>query len=237
MNILCTICMRGGSKEIVNKNIKKIGGKPLMSYTISQALKSKLFDLVMVSTDSKKLFNCAVKYGATGWFLRPKKLATDDSVFMPTMRHALKKAEKFKKKKFDIIFNLHVTAPLRNIKDIKNSYEQFISEKSNKLISVTPCKRNPYFNMLEKVKNKVQIVKKNKKKIGRRQDAPNVYDMNASIYIWKRKELLKINSRYDSKTSLYIMPAERSIDIDSLFDWKLVDYILKKKNEKKTLFK
>ena len=61
--------------------------------------------------------------------------------------------------------------------------------------------------------------------------------MNASIYIWKRKELLKINSRYDNKTSLYIMPAERSIDIDSLFDWKLVDYILKKKNEKKKLLK
>ena len=132
---------------------------------------------------------------------------------------------------------MHVTAPLRNINDIKNSYEQFINEKSNKLISVTPCKRNPYFNMVEKVNNKVQIVKKNIKKIGRRQEAPEVFDMNASIYIWTRKELLKKNSKYDKKTSLYIMPAERSIDIDSLFDWKLVEYILKKKNEKTRLFK
>ena len=229
MKILCTICMRGGSKEIINKNIKHIGGKPLMAYTILQAIKSKLFDLVMVSTDSRKLFKCAVRYGAEGWFLRPKNLATDDSVFMPTMRHALLEAENKKKIKFDIIFNLHVTAPLRKIEDIKKSYKQFIKEKSNKLISVTPCKRNPYFNMVERINKKVQLVKRYKKKIGRRQDAPIVYDMNASIYIWKRKELLNLKSKYDRKTSLNIMPPERSIDIDSSFDWKLVENILNEK--------
>tara|TARA_B100000965_G_C19494794_1_gene714719 strand:+ start:430 stop:1119 length:690 start_codon:yes stop_codon:yes gene_type:complete len=229
--------MRGGSKEIVNKNIRNIGGKPLMSYSISQAIKSKLFDLVMVSTDSKKIFKCAKKYGATGWFLRPKKLATDDSVKLLAIRHALVESEKFTNSKFDVVFNLHVTAPLRNINDIKKAYRQFLREKSNKLISVTPCKRNPYFNMVEKVNNKVQIVKKAKKKIGRRQDAPIVYDMNASIYIWRREELLNLKSKYDNKTSLYIMPAERSIDIDSTFDWKLVENILKKRNEKKKLFK
>ena len=234
MRVLCTICMRGGSKEIVNKNIKKIHGYPLMSYTIKQALKSKIFDLVMVSTDSKKIFKCAKRYGATGWFIRPKKLATDDSVKLLAIRHALFESEKFLNKKFDSIFNLHVTAPLRNIEDIKKAYKKFLKEKANKLISVTPCKRNPYFNMVEKINDRVQIVKKNIKKIGRRQDAPTVYDMNASIYIWKRKELLNLTSKYDKKTSLYIMPAERSIDIDSTFDWNLVENILKK-NEKKKL--
>lgn len=232
MNVLCTICMRGGSKEIVNKNIKKINGSPLMSYTIKQAIKSKMFDLVMVSTDSKKIFKCAKKYGAIGWFLRPKKLSTDDSVKLLAIRHALVESEKFTKKKFDIIFNLHVTAPLRNIGDIKNAYKKFLRDKANKLISVTPCKRNPYFNMVEKINNKVHIVKKPPKKIGRRQDAPVVYDMNASIYIWKRKELLNLKSKFDKKTSLYVMPAERSIDIDSKFEWNLVENIMKK-NEKK----
>ena len=232
MRVLCTICMRGGSKEIVNKNIKKLNGFPLMSYTIKQAINSKIFDLIMVSTDSKKIFKCAKKYGATGWFLRPKKLATDDSVKLLAIRHALIESEKFTNKKFDIIFNLHVTAPLRNINDIKNAYKKFLREKANKLISVTYCKRNPYFNMVEKVNDKVQIVKKPIKKIGRRQDAPIVYDMNASIYIWQRKELLNLKSKYDKKTSLYVMPAERSVDIDSTFDWNLVENILKK-NEKK----
>ena len=83
--------------------------------------------------------------------------------------------------------------------------------------------------MVERINKKVQLVKRYKKKIGRRQDAPIVYDMNASIYIWKRKELLNLKSKYDRKTSLYIMPPERSIDIDSSFDWKLVENILNEK--------
>ena len=75
-------------------------------------------------------------------------------------------------------------------------------------------------------------MKKLRKKVGRRQDAPVVYDMNASIYIWKRKELLNLKWDFDKKTSLYIMPAERSVDIDSVFDWKIVENILRK-NEKR----
>lgn len=233
MNILCTICMRGGSKEIKNKNIKKLNGRPLLSYTIEQAKKSNIFDLVMVSTDSKKIYNISKKYGASAWFLRPKKLSTNNSPKMLAIKHALIESEKYTKKKFDIIFNLHVTAPLRSVNDIKFSLKQFLNERSNKLISVTPCKRNPYFNMVEIVKKKVKIVKQLKKSVNRRQDSPKVYDMNASIYIWKRKELLKLKSQYDHKTSLYIMPEERSVDIDNNFDWKLAEYILKnKKNEK-----
>ena len=149
------------------------------------------------------------------------------------IRHALIESEKYTKKKFDIIFNLHVTAPLRSANDIKSSLKQFLNEQSNKLISVTPSKRNPYFNMVEIAKKKVKIVKRLKKNVNRRQDSPTVYDMNASIYIWKRKELLNLKLRYDNKTSLYIMPEERSVDIDNNFDWKLAEYILKnKKNEK-----
>lgn len=87
--------------------------------------------------------------------------------------------------------------------------------------------------MVEIAKKKVKIVKRLKKNVNRRQDSPTVYDMNASIYIWKRKELLNLKLRYDNKTSLYIMPEERSVDIDNNFDWKLAEYILKnKKNEK-----
>lgn len=232
MNILCTICMRGGSKEIVNKNIKKINGKPLLSYTIEQALKSNVFNLVMVSTDSKKIFNCSKKYGAKAWFLRPKKLATDDSVKILAIRHALLESEKLLNKKFDIIVNLHVTSPLRSVNDIRNALKQFKREKSDTLVSATPCKRNPYFNMLEKVSGKLKIVKKTVKKVNRRQDAPIVYDMNASIYIWKRKNLLDLKTLYEKKTSLYIMPPERSLDIDSKFEWKITENILKQ-NEKK----
>ena len=76
---LCTICMRGGSQGIKNKNLKLMNGKPLMYYTIKQAIKSKIFDKIVFSTDSKQIFKYAKTYGADGWFLRPKKLSYNSS--------------------------------------------------------------------------------------------------------------------------------------------------------------
>ena len=94
-------------------------------------------------------------------------------------------------------------------------------------------KKNPYFNMIEIKNNKVQIVKKLKKNIYRRQDAPKTYDCNASIYIWKRKSLINFKSFYTNKTVFYEMPESRSIDIDSELDFKLVEFLLKEKNGNK----
>ena len=87
--------MRGGSQGLKNKNLKIINGKPLMYYTISQALKSKIFDKVVVSTDSKKILKFAKSYGADGWFLRPKKLSSNSSSKVAAIKHAFMEAEKF----------------------------------------------------------------------------------------------------------------------------------------------
>ncbi len=214
--------MRGGSKSVRNKNLKIINGKPLLYFTINQAVKSKIFDLVMVSTDSKKIYNYSKKYGAKAWFLRPKKLSTATAPKLLAIKHALNESEKKFKTKFDIIFNLHVTSPLRTTRDIKNALKQFLKDGNNQLISVSPSNRNPYFNMIEKKGKKIFLVKKLSKNISRRQDAPKVYDMNASIYIWKRDFLLKTNKIINPKTSIYIMPKERSIDIDDKFDLDMV---------------
>tara|TARA_S200000501_G_C20803568_1_gene735126 strand:+ start:333 stop:1025 length:693 start_codon:yes stop_codon:yes gene_type:complete len=227
MKIICTICMRGGSKNIPNKNLKKINGKPLLYYTINQAIKSKVFNVVMVSTDSKKIFNYSKKYGAKVWFLRPKKLSTDKAPKLFAIKHALNESEKKFKTKFDIIFNLHVTSPLRTISDIKNALKQFLKEGNNQLITVSSSNRNPYFNMIEKKNKKIYLVKKLKKNISRRQDAPKVFDMNASIYIWKREFLIKTKKIINPKTSIYLMPKERSVDVDDEFDLGIVRNYLK----------
>jgi CMP-N-acetylneuraminic acid synthetase len=120
MNVLMhNLYARWFQRDCEHKNIKKINGGTTFNelHDINKRLKSKLFDLVMVSTDSKKLFNCAVKYGATGWFLKTKKISNRRLCkIMPSNETCIwLKSEKFTKKKFDIIFNLHVTAPLRNI--------------------------------------------------------------------------------------------------------------------------
>ena len=146
--------MRSGSQGVRNKNMKSINGKPLMYYTIKQAIKSKLFDNIVVSTDSKKILTKAKSYGAEGWFMRPKRLASSTCSKIPVIKHALREAEKFYSKKFKYIIDLDVTSPLRRTKDIINAYKTFIKNKGDVLVSVTKSKKNPYFNMVEIIKKK-----------------------------------------------------------------------------------
>ena len=228
MNNLCSICMRAGSKEVRKKSLKYINNRPLMAYTIEQALKCKLFTKIVVSTDSKKISKQAKLLGVDYCIDRPKKLATDISAKLPAIRHALIQAEKFFDKKFNIIVDLDITSPLRNIRDIVNAYRLFIKKKADFLITGTKSKKNPYFNIVEINNNKIKIVKNSKKKIVRRQDAPKTYDLNASIYIWKRKTLIKEKSLNQCKAVIYEMPEHRSIDIDSEFDLRIVKFLLKK---------
>ena len=234
LNILCTICARSGSKDVKNKALKKINGKHLIEITIKQAISSKIFDEVVISTDSKKIQKIALKTGAKSWFLRSKKLSSDKSSKIPAIRDALLKSEHKFKKKFDVCIDLDITSPLRKINDIKNALNLFFKHKKTEILfSVSKARRNPYFNMVEINNRRISIVKKNRNcyPVLRRQDAPNVYDMNASIYIWKRSKLLKSNNLFSKNTNIYEMPQNRSIDIDNHFDLEFIKYILRKRND------
>jgi CMP-N,N'-diacetyllegionaminic acid synthase len=228
MKILCTICVRGGSKSVKNKNIKLINNKPLIYYSIQQAKKSNLFEDIVISTDSKKIQNISKSFGITNFFLRPKFLATSSAPKIPVIRHALYEAERYYKKKYDYIVDLDATSPLRLVKDIKNAFNLFLKNNSNLLFSVNESRVNPYFNAVEvKKNNNIKPVKKLGHTLKRRQDAPKVYDLNASIYIWKRKTLVSSNSLFVKKNSIYIMPPERGHDVDTINDFKIVSYLMK----------
>ena len=191
MNILCTICMRANSQEIKNKNLTIINGKPLMYYTINAAIKSKIFDEIIVSSDSKKIQREAKKLGAKVFFTRPKDLGGNDVPKLKAIQHALMESENYFQKRFHLIFDLDVTAPLRDSNDIKKALLKFKQTRSEMLVSVCRSKKNPYFNMLEKVSGKIEISKKTTRIVNSRQKSPLVYDMNAAIYIWKRNKLLR----------------------------------------------
>jgi len=224
--------MRAGSKGVVNKNLKLINNKPLLYYTINQAKKSKIFTKIVVSTDSNKIAKISKKYGAEVFFKRPKKMSSSTSPKIPVVRHALIKSEKEFDLKFDYIFDLDVTSPLRTVNDLQKSFKKFKKNNSDNLISATNSNKSPYFNQIEFKKSKYDIVKRIKNFPKRRQDSPKVYDMNASIYIWKRNKLLSSDNLFTNKTSLYLMPPERSCDIDTLLDFEFVNYMILK-NEKK----
>ena len=228
MKVICTICARKNSKGVKNKALKNLCGKPLIAHTILQAKKSKIFNHIVVSTDSIKIQKIAIKYGADSWFLRPKNLSKKISSKESAIRHALLEAEKKYKEKYDVCIDLDITSPLRKVSDIKNAFKNFKNKNSSVLFSVTKSRKNPYFNMVEETNNIVSLVKKPNKIIHSRQNAPSVFDMNASIYIWKRYKILKSDNLYGAKTSIYEMPLDRSIDIDEELDFKIVKMLFKK---------
>ena len=152
-NILCTVCARGGSVSLKNKNFRKLLNIPLITRTLIQAHKTKIFDKIVVSSDSNKILKISKKYSDFN-IKRPKKLSNSKSSKISAIKHALIQSEKIFKKKFEIIIDLDVTAPLRTKNDIIKAKKKFINKKYKNLISVCYSNKNPYFNMVEKTKNK-----------------------------------------------------------------------------------
>jgi CMP-N,N'-diacetyllegionaminic acid synthase len=229
MKILCTICARGGSKGVKNKNLKNLLGKPLIYHTILQAKKIKKFTKIVCSSDSENILKIAKKNKVDYALLRPQFLSNDKVEKLKAIKHCLINAEKFFNLKFDYIVDLDVTAPLRSNNDI-NKIISLISKnkKAYNVLSLTPSRKNPYFNMVEiKNNNKLEIVKKISKKIHSRQKAPKVYEINAGMYAWKRNSLIKNFELINKNTHYFIVPNARSLDIDTPEDFKIVKSLLK----------
>lgn len=232
--ILCTICARGGSKGVKNKNIKEINGLPLIAYTINQAKECGLFSHIVISTDSDEIATISQKYGAEVFFKRSANLASDTAGKLEAIKDALIKSQEYYGREFEYIIDLDATSPLRDPSDIINAFNQFINDNNDNLITAAPSRRSPYFNLIERQNDgSINLSKPLPNNILRRQDAPPAYDMNGSIYIWKSQVLLNSNSLFLAKTGLYIMPEERSIDIDNELDFEIVEYILRKKDAKR----
>lgn len=230
--ILLTIAARGGSKGVKNKNIRQLCGKPLIAYTVMQAKKWGKANRIICSTDSVEIASIAKKYGADVPFIRPRELATDTAGKLEVIRHALKAAEENYNEKYGIIIDLDVTAPIRKVSDIDGAYKLFVENRPKSVFSVTACRKNPYFNMVEvNHRGIATLVKIPVGAIKRRQDAPVVYDMNASIYAYDREYLLSkgAKSAISGRSLVWVMDALSSVDIDSELDFQFIEYLISKK--------
>jgi CMP-N,N'-diacetyllegionaminic acid synthase len=230
-DVLCTICARGGSKGVENKNIKLLNGQPLISYTIEQAKQTGLFDHIVISTDSDEVASVAQQCGAEVFFKRNEQMASDTAGKLDAIRDAFVRSEAHYGKQYEYLIDLDATAPLRTVEDITASLAQLQKDDNDNLITAMPSRRSPYFNLIE-VDNtgKVALSKKLDSSVIRRQDAPKSYDMNASIYIWKREAILNKSTLFLPNTGLYVMPEERSIDIDTELDFEFVEFLMRKNN-------
>ena len=230
MSRICTICARGGSKGVTNKNLRPLAGKPLIAHTIEQARSSGLFDLIAVSSDSPEILDSSRGHGADLAVVRPPELATDDAAKLPAIRHCVEQAEKSAGITFDVVVDLDATSPLRLAQDIRGAIELLETRGVSNVLTAAPARRSPYFNLVELGENGVvRLSKPPAKAIVRRQDSPQCFDMNASIYVWRRDALFEHATVFAPDTLLFVMPEERSIDIDSELDFEIVELIMRKR--------
>ena len=224
--ILCIIPARSGSKGIPDKNIKPLCGKPLIAYSIEQAIGTDLIDRTIVSTDDEKIAETSRSFGAETPFTRPASLATDEANTLDVLLHTIEWCENNDHLSYDIILLLHANAPLRDNEDIQKCIEILVHQNADNVFSVTPASNNPYFNMIEvNEKDEVTLIKNGN--FSNRQSAPPVYNMNSSIYAWWSKILIEKKSILLPKTRIHIMPRERSIDIDEPVDFKVAELMMK----------
>ena len=232
MEILCTICARGGSKGIPKKNIKKLAGKPLIGYTIENAKKWYKFSEIVVSTDDDKIAKVAKEYNVLVPFKRPTELSDDQVSRIAAVKHACVFMENMLDKKYDYIIDLSVTSPFRTKEDITGAFKLLKNNpNTNNVYTVCKTDKNPYFNMVEiNEEGFTKLVKSSDEKITARQQAPQVYEMNDSINIFRRDFLLNQETNQSNKTKAYVMPRERSIDIDHPLDFKFAEFLIKEKS-------
>ncbi len=229
MKRILTICARGGSKGVKGKNLRNMLGIPLISHTLRFAKRTELFDAYAVSSDSVEILEIA---NAEGFLAleRPADLASDTAAKIPAIRHCVLAAEESLNTKFDICVDLDCTSPLRNLEDMKAVLELIKKPDVPNVITGMPARRSPYFNLVEQGPDgEVALSKKLDRPIVRRQDSPACFDMNGSIYAWKRSVLMGEDQLFLPRTTLHVMPEERSIDIDSELDFQIVEMILTKR--------
>lgn len=227
MKRLCTICARGGSKGVKGKNVRMLLGKPLIAHSIEQAKASGLFDAIAVSSDLDLILEVSREWGVDYLIKRPDELATDLAAKLPVIRHCVAEVERQKGCSFDVIVDLDATSPLRSNEDICQAVALLEESGAGNVITAMPSRRSPYFNLVEvNAKGDVELSKPLKIAVVRRQDAPKCYDMNASIYVWKRQVLFASDTVFNEGTKLYVMPEEHSIDIDTELDFKFVEFIM-----------
>lgn len=225
MTTVATICARGGSRGVPGKNIRPLAGHPLLAYTISSALTCPAVDRVIVSTDSDAVAEVARRYGAEVPFMRPASLAGDEAGKIPVLQHAVLALEA-KGAGIDVIVDLDPTCPLRTVDEIEACWRLVQTPDTDVVFTVTAARKNPYFNMVEIADGYAQLCKVPDRPVVRRQDAPTVYEMNASIYAWRRQHLIDDGRLIGVRSRILEMPAERSHDIDLEIDFAFLEFLV-----------
>ena len=226
MQFLALIPARGGSKGIPRKNIRLVGNKPLMAWTIEAARESELVSRTIVSTEDQEIADIAQQYWAEVPCYRPDNLAEDTSDTLDAVLYTLDFLEQNEGYTPDYVVLLQPTSPLRRSEDIDAAIRFTIDRHADSVVSICEAKPHPLLSKTLTQKETLVDYIPGASDYSRRQDFPAVYSLNGALYINRISSLKKDRKFILPDTYGFIMPEERSLDIDSPFDLFIADLIL-----------
>jgi len=230
MSVIGITLARGGSKGVPGKNIKMLAGKPLIAYTIEEALKAPL-DYYVVSTDSDEIATVAKYYGANV-IIRPKELAQDLTPTLPALLHALESTERDLDEIYNIVADIRCPNPFKTVFDISGAIDKLVRTGADAVIGV--CKvEDKHPSRLKSIFRDRLVDIWPEPRSGNRQDlTPDVYVRNGSIYVVRRVALEEgVHIELSDNVRPWIMPEERSINIDTELDFMLAEALMEKRND------
>lgn len=228
--ILGVITARGGSKGVPRKNIRELGGKPLIAWTIEAAVSAKVLDRVILSTDDAEIADIGRGLGADIPFIRPAALATDTSHHPDVMRHAVEAMKASFGEVYDVVVCLQPTVPFRRGWHIDEAGERFLASDADSLISVKRQDYPPWW-MFELADDRLRPAIPFGAGVNvfnlERQEFPNVYRPNGAVYFTWTKYLLSSGALVNmDNCAYYEMENTYSVDIDSEEDFALAETLL-----------
>jgi len=222
--ILAIIPARGGSKGIPRKNIREVGGKPLIAWTIDAARESSYIDRLILSSEDEEIIEIAREWGCDVPFTRPQELATDESGTAEVILHAITNIDE----RYDYIVVLQPTSPLRISTDIDNCIQYCHETNAPSCVSVTEAEKSPFWMYFLDDEGRMTSVIDVANRPTRRQEIPTAYALNGAVYVVEVESFERTPQLIDKQTVAYIMPKIRSLDIDTDFDLMLFQTLLDK---------
>ena len=232
MNILFTICGRAGSKGIKNKNLKDFMGCPLPFYTVSAIdlyvkQNPEVQSDIVLNTDSDdliKLFKKCLKI-KVDIIERNPSLGLDNTPKLAVILNSLKIMKERKQKKYDMVVDLDITSPIRTVEDVQNLINKKVNSDADVVFSVTQARRNPYFNMvMQTSKGYVRVIESS---FNTRQEAPEIFDMNASLYAYSPEFLESEQGLFEGKCDVIKMMDTAVLDLDHENDFEFMEIVAK----------
>jgi len=230
-DLLIIIPARGGSKGIPRKNIKLLGGKPLIAWTIDVARELATDSRVILSTEDDEIASVARSCGLPVDYMRPPELASDTTgsreVIIDVMDWADSRGVDYGK-----VVLLQPTSPFRTVQDVERALELY-TDNCDMVVSVTEASSNPYYNCFETDSRGYLQVSKGRGLYTRRQDAPPAWEYNGAVYVINPVSIREMSFGEMPRRIPSLMPRERSVDLDTPIDWIVAEAIVDAAEEHK----